>query len=85
VSKPPGELKATRERDGLVVLQAPRGVHSGVQFRPGDKVRVKTGPLVGFPGLISTMKPRQRVEVLLQMLGGLQRVELAATAVERLA
>jgi len=56
-----------------------------VQFRPGDKVRVKTGPLVGFPGLISTMKPRQRVEVLLQMLGGLQRVELAATAVERLA
>ena len=70
----------SRERDGLIVLPPPPA--SAPQFRSGDKVRVKTGPLVGFPGLISTMKPRQRVEVLLQMLGGLQRVELAAADVE---
>ena len=71
----------SRERDGLIVLPPPPA--SAPQFRPGDKVRVKTGPLVGFPGLISTMKARQRVEVLLQMLGSLQRVELAAADVER--
>ena len=75
------ELRS-RERCGLVELPPPP---PSPRFRPGDKVCVTTGPLTGFPGLVSTMRPRQRVEVLLQMLGGLQRVELAAVAVERLA
>jgi len=40
---------------------------------------------MGFSGLVSTMRPRESVEVLLQMLGNLQRVELAPSAVERIA
>jgi transcriptional antiterminator RfaH len=77
------ELRAREGRDGLVTLPPPP--RSGPQFQPGDRVRVKSGPLVGLPGLVSTMRPHQRVEMLLQMLGGQQRVDLAAADVERLA
>jgi transcriptional antiterminator RfaH len=69
-------LKA-RERGGLIELPKPS------RFRPGDKVRVLYGPLIGVTGLYAGMKPRQRVEVLLAILGG-QRVTLAADAVEAL-
>jgi hypothetical protein len=40
------------------------------------------GPLAGHVGLYAGMKPRERVEVLLAILGGAQRVTLAADAVE---
>lgn len=43
------------------------------------------GPLSGFVGLVTGMKPRERVEALLRMLGSMQRVEMAAANVERLA
>jgi transcriptional antiterminator RfaH len=67
-------LKA-RERDGLIELPRPP------KFRSGDRVRVRYGPLIDLVGLYAGMKPRQRVEVLLAILGG-QRVTLAADAVE---
>jgi transcriptional antiterminator RfaH len=73
------ELRSREGRDGLITLPAPR--RPGDQFRPGDKVRVTTGPLTGFTGLVEGMRPHQRVEVLLQMLGSLQRVELAVAGV----
>jgi transcriptional antiterminator RfaH len=66
----------SRERGGLVELpRLPR-------FKPGDRVRVLHGPLAGHVGLYAGMKPRERVEVLLAILGGAQRVTLAADAVE---
>jgi len=68
-------LKA-RERGGLIELPKPP------RFRPGDKVRVLYGPLIGVTGLYAGMRPRERVEVLLAILGGSQRVTLAADAVE---
>ena len=67
-------LKA-REVGGLIELPRPP------KFRPGDRVRVLHGPLIGQIGLYAGMKPHQRVEVLLALLGG-QRVTLAAEAVE---
>jgi len=67
-------LKA-REVDGLIELPRPP------KFRPGVRVRVLHGPLIGQVGLYAGMKPRQRVEVLLALLGG-QRITLAAEAVE---
>ena len=76
-------LRAREGHDGLIVLPAPP--RPGDKFQPGDKVKVKNGPMSGFPALVSGMRPHQRVEILLQMLGGLQRVELAAADVERLA
>ena len=69
-------LKA-RETDGLIDLpQAPK-------FRPGDRLRVTRGPFAGHVGLYAGMKPHERVEVLLAILGGSQRVTLSADAVEQ--
>lgn len=65
-----------RETDGLIELPRPP------KFRPGDRVRVTCGPFAGHVGLYAGMKPRERVEVLLAILGGSQRVTLAADAVE---
>jgi hypothetical protein len=41
-------LKLRENRDGLITLPAPP--RSGPHFEPGDKVRIKTGPLVGANG-----------------------------------
>jgi|GraSoiStandDraft_41_1057321.scaffolds.fasta_scaffold191262_2 transcriptional antiterminator RfaH len=66
-----------RETGGLIELPRPP------KFRPGDRVKVLHGPFIGHIGLYAGMKPRQRVEVLLAILGGSQRVTLAADAVEQ--
>jgi transcriptional antiterminator RfaH len=65
-----------RERGGLVEL--PRRELA----RVGERVRVTRGPLAGRVGLYAGMKPRERVEVLLAILGGQQRVSLARGDVE---
>jgi transcriptional antiterminator NusG len=64
-----------REVGGLVEL--PR-----TPIKRGDRVRVTRGPLEGHVGLYAGMKPRERVEVLLAILGGAQRVELPRGDVE---
>jgi hypothetical protein len=63
-----------RERGGLVDLPK---ASSSPALRPGDRVRVRTGPLTGFLGIHVGMKPHERVGVLLQLLGGQREVELA--------
>jgi transcriptional antiterminator RfaH len=69
------DLKA-RETGGLIELpRAPR-------FRAGDRLRVTRGPFAGHVGLFAGMKPRERIEVLLAILGGSQRITLAADSVE---
>jgi transcriptional antiterminator RfaH len=65
-----------RELGGLIELPRPP------KFRPGDRVRVLHGPLAGHVGLYAGMKPRERVEVLLALLGGQQRVTLSQEDVE---
>jgi len=70
------EIRA-REVGGLVELPSPPTAQ-----RAGDPVRILTGPFQGCVGLFSNMKPRERVEVLLSLLGGQTRVELAKNAIE---
>jgi transcriptional antiterminator RfaH len=70
------DLKA-RETGGLIDLPRPP------KFRAGDRVRILHGPFIGHVGLFAGMKPRERVEVLLAILGAAQRVTLAADAVEQ--
>jgi len=65
-----------RERNGLVEL--PRRD----ELKPGDRVRVLAGPLQGQLGLYDGQRPHERVLVLLALLGGQQRVELAKDAIE---
>ena len=65
-----------REIDGLVELP------SRPALKRGDPIRVLRGPFVGHLGIYADMKPRQRVEILLQLLGGEQRVTLAKRDIE---
>ena len=69
------EIKS-RERNGFVVLPRPRGLV------PGMRVRVIGGPLQNQIGSLGALRPHERVLVLLQLLGGQQRVELARNAIE---
>jgi transcriptional antiterminator RfaH len=61
-----------RERGGLIELPRPP------RFHPGDRLRVLYGPFADHVGLYAGMKPRERIEVLLAILGSQQRVTLAA-------
>jgi len=70
-------LKA-REVSGLIELPPPPP-----RFRRGDYVRVRRGPFANKVGLYAGMKPRDRVAVLLSLLGGSRRVELAHADVAR--
>jgi transcriptional antiterminator RfaH len=68
-----------REVNGLIELPPP----PPPRFRRGDHVQIRRGPLAGKVGLFAGMRPRDRVAVLLSLLGGSRRVELPDTAVER--
>jgi transcriptional antiterminator RfaH len=70
------EIRA-RERDGFVEL--PRR-----PLVPGDRVQILQGPLAGQIGLFAGMRAHERVAVLLEILGGRQRVTLARGDVEAL-
>jgi transcriptional antiterminator RfaH len=64
-----------REVRGIVELPEPPGLEVG------DRVRVTRGPLVGLTGLYQGMNGRQRVDILLSILGGACRVTLAKSDV----
>jgi transcriptional antiterminator RfaH len=66
----------SRERGGFVELPKVHGL------KPGMRVKVLQGPLQDQIGLLAALRPHERVLVLLQLLGGQQRVELARGAVE---
>jgi len=70
-----GEIRS-RERGGFVELPRPHGL------TPGMRVRVIGGPLQNQIGLLGALRAHERVLVLLNLLGGQQRVELARNAVE---
>jgi transcriptional antiterminator RfaH len=65
-----------RERGGLIELPKRSGLHAG------DPVKILTGPFTGHLALYAGMKRRERVEVLLQLLGGAQRVILPKGDIE---
>src|SRR5262249_32434312 len=66
----------SRERSGLVERPRPRGL------APGMRVKVLQGPLQNHIGLLAALRPHERVLVLLQLLGGQQRVVLARSTIE---
>ena len=68
----------SRERGGLIDLPKPP------PLRRGNRVRILHGPFRGHLAIFADMKPRERVEVLLHLLGGEQRVTMAKQDVEAL-
>ena len=69
------EIKAG-ETNGLIDLVKPQS------FRRGDRILILRGPFSGHLAIFADMKPHQRVEILLQLLGGEQRVTLAKKDIE---
>jgi transcriptional antiterminator RfaH len=67
----------SRERDGLIELPKPPGLTRG------DRVRIVRGPFSDHLALYQGQTSHDRVAVLLQLLGGRQRTELPASAIER--
>jgi transcriptional antiterminator RfaH len=59
-----------REIGGLIRLPPPP------KLCHGDRVSLIRGPFEGHLAIYNSMKPRERVEVLLQVLGSVQRLEL---------
>ena len=68
----------TREIDGLVQLP------TRPEFEPGDRVRVLRGPLRDQVGIFADMLPRERIVVLLQLLGTEHSIALPRGAVMRM-
>jgi transcriptional antiterminator RfaH len=60
-----------REVNGLIELPKPAPLRCGV------RVRILRGPFTGHLAIFADMKPRERVEILLQLLGAERRVTLA--------
>ena len=71
-----------RERGGLIKLPPPPKPVAA--FTAGDELQVRSGPFTGLHGLYAGMAPRERVFVLLRMLGGERTVELAQADVSKL-
>src|SRR5262245_53849666 len=66
----------SRQRGGFIELPQP------APARLGDAVKILRGPFEGRLAIYAGMKPRQRVEVLLSLLGDKRRMTLPADAVE---
>jgi transcription antitermination factor NusG len=65
-----------REVGGLIELAPPS------PLRPGARVRILRGVFRDHLAVYADMKPRERVEILLQLLGGEQKVTLAKKHIE---
>ncbi len=67
---PAGLVDALRRRDD------PEGVQSFrfAGFKPGDKVRIGDGPMTGFEGIFLARTSRERVTILLDLVGRGTRV-----------
>ena len=75
---PDSAIQEIRDREvgGLIELAPPPAL------RRGARVRILRGPFSGHLAIFADMKPRERVEILLQLLGGEQRVTLAKKDIE---
>ena len=75
---PDGVIAEIRRREvgGLIDLPKPP------PLRRGTRVQILRGPFSGHLAIYADTRPRQRVEILLQLLGGEQRVELPKADIE---
>jgi len=67
-------LRSRENASGLIQLEQPK-------FKPGDKVRVLEGAFYDCLGIYGGMSDRERVEILLDLLGRKVRVSLDAEAI----
>jgi transcription antitermination factor NusG len=70
-----GDLRRREDIDGLIALPAPP------RLRRGAKVLITKGPFTDKVAIYQGMKPQQRVEVLLTMLGAQRQLMLPKGAI----
>jgi transcription antitermination factor NusG len=70
-------IEEVRQREVGGLIELPRR-----SLRRGAQVRILQGPFRDHLAIFADMKPKQRVEVLLQLLGSAHRVELPAGDIE---
>src|SRR5262249_39077198 len=74
-----------RVPDRVIAEIRKREVGGLIELRPlrrGARVRILAGPFTGHLAIFADMKPKERVEILLQLLGGEHRVTLPKSDVE---
>ena len=82
-----GELPA-RVPDGLIDTLQSREDEGGVQqletpdFRPGERVRIAEGPMAGYEGIFQARSSKERVVVLLDVVGKAMRVQMPVGQIE---
>jgi len=63
-----------REHNGIIAL--PKKPEPGVRFQMNERLRIRSGPLRGLFGLYAGMGPRDRIMVLMSILGAPRSIEL---------
>ena len=71
--------------DYLKTREGGEGLHEWAEqeFRSGDRVRVAEGALLGYEGILLARTSRERVVVLLDILGRQVRTKITVTQLER--
>jgi transcription antitermination factor NusG len=83
-----GDTPAAIPNDEIAAIR--RMVESSLRVGPhpflkeGDRVRIKSGPLVGLEGIVSRMKDALRLVVTVQLLGRSAAVEIDECMIERI-
>lgn len=76
---PHHQLNAVRQ-----MIESNMRVETHPYLQCGDRVRVKTGPLMGLEGILARQKGIARLVVSMEMLGRAAAVEIAVSNVERI-
>jgi transcription antitermination factor NusG len=76
---PQSQLEAVRR-----IMESCLLVETHPYLRSGDRVRVKTGPLMGLEGILTRKKGEARLVVSMEMLGQSAAVEIDVLNVERI-
>jgi transcription antitermination factor NusG len=78
---PDAEIASLRAREHGGFITLPKAPKPSTGLHLGDRLRVRSGPFIGLDGLYAGMAPRDRIVVLLRILGAKREVALARSDV----
>jgi transcriptional antiterminator RfaH len=84
VQIPGAPLARLRERESAGEFDFTRLPELGPQYQPGEAVRIATATLSAIQGQVAAMLSKGRVDVLVEFMGRMTRVQVPATDLQRL-